>query len=247
MKTAKKQIILITLMVSIIFFNLSSNNRPLAKKIGKMRNMQTLTLNSFEKPGEWSAKFSKHAVKIYDTANKKYIINKNKCAWRQFDGKPLGMIATNENKVFAVKASFYRKWYNWIEIIPKKPLRMEGRVKTIDFWVWGGNFNYHIEASLIDYKGFRHIIPIGKINHAGWRNFRFRVPSKIPQEENFIPKLKTLKFEKFIIQAELTARKKDFYVYFDRILYQTDMYIERFDGDGLVKQGRKAGWIPAQK
>ena len=47
--------------------------------------------------------------------------------------------------------------------------------------------------------------------------------------------------------ADPGERAEGFYVYFDRMQIQTDIYIERFDGDDLVKDGQKKGWIPKQQ
>jgi len=128
-----------------------------------------------------------------------------------------------------------------------KPLPMIGKVEAIDVWVWGGNFQWRLELHLLDYLGYKHVIDAGWLNFVGWRNIRLSVPRHIPQGEKYVPRLKTLRFEKFVLLANPGEREDIFYVYFDRMQIQSDVYMERFDGDDLVEQGFKAGWMPKQE
>lgn len=237
-----------TVLIVLVAFILYVGDSPLrAMKPARTKIVQTFVLDSFEKPGDWLAAFSPFFAKKYDKGKKMYMLDNTKCAAKVFDGKPWGIKSKEEKKVLAVKASFDRKSYNWVEVYPKIPLSIRGRCESIDVWVWGGNFRYRLEVHLKDYLGFKHVVNVGWLNYIGWRNLRIKVPLHIPQSENYIPKLKVLKFIKFVMWADPGERAEGFYVYFDRMQIQTDIYIERFDGDDLVKDGQKKGWIPKQQ
>ena len=79
-----------------------------------------------------------------------------------------------------VHAKFDRKSYNYIEIIPAakdssgklqpKAIPIPGRVRSIDMWVWGANYNYTLDAHLRDYQGIDHVLHLGSLQFAGWKN-----------------------------------------------------------------------------
>jgi hypothetical protein len=221
----------------------------------KSKNVQSFVFDSFEDPGTWRADFSLFAVKKYNKDTKQYELDKDKCGWTNVIGKPWGLTQETEtNRCLAVKASFDRKGYNWIEVYPvgkdangnigRRPMPTKGRVEYIDVWVWGGSFNYRLEVHLLDYLGHKHIIDAGWLNYIGWKSLRLAVPPHLPQTERYIPALKVLKFEKFVILSHPGERPDNFYVYFDRMQIQTDIFLDRFDGDDLIERGYDSGWIP---
>lgn len=214
----------------------------------RTQNIQTYVLTSFEKVANWNVQFSRFTAKMYKPGTG-WVEDSKKNQMRVFKGKPWGLEfrhITGEQNVLGVKASFDRKGYNHIQIIPKAPIPMEGLVKEIDLWVWGGNFKYRLEIQLIDYKGYVHTLDCGWLNYIGWRNIRIKVPAYIPQGEKYIPRLKTLRFKGFKLLSHPAERNDIFYVYFDRMQIQTDVFLSRFDGDKLVKEA-PADWMPRQK
>ncbi|HOX92192.1 MAG TPA: flagellar filament outer layer protein FlaA [Spirochaetales bacterium] len=153
---------------------------------------------------------------------------------------------------------FDRKEYNWVDIVPGTKtgtgadvkyspveLPLPGRVRMLDMWIWSGNFNYYIEAYIRDYTGIVHIIPLGELNHVGWRNFRANLPGSIPQSKKFLPKKEGLTFVKFRIwsrptevaavptRADSPAYEKAIYFYFDHLKVLTDTFESLYDGDSL--------------
>ncbi|HSV57113.1 MAG TPA: flagellar filament outer layer protein FlaA, partial [Magnetospirillaceae bacterium] len=125
-------------------------------------------------------------------------------------------------------------------------LPIPGRVSMIDMWIWSGNFHYFLEVFLRDYKGIVHTIPMGDLNHVGWRNFRVNVPTGIPQVKRFLPKLEGLTLVKFRIWtrpteavavpagADAPDHEKAVIFYFDQLRVLTDTYEQMFDGDALT-------------
>lgn len=159
-----------------------------------------------------------------------------------------------------IRGSFDRRGYNFIEIIPAKeatdkdpentliktdengkkwvhnPITLRGRAKTFDVWVWGANFNYYMEVHLEDYLGIVHVLPLGELLYSGWRNLSVNIPPYIPQYGAHIPRIKPLKFVKFVVWTKPSEVVNDFYVYLDQIKVLTDLFESRYDGDELEEE-----------
>jgi len=259
MKRSKKVIACAAGMpLLLVFLLVSAGALTSRQKSGKRtKNMQSIVINSFEKgERQWDARFSQFYSKKWDKAANKYVIDRDKCAVTNFVGKPWGVrTETNTNQCLALKGGFDRKGYNVIEVFPVKnkndkkvaPIAMAGKVENIHVWVWGGNFKWRLEMHLEDYRGYRHRVDMGWLDYVGWRNLRVDVPDRIPQAEKYIPRTKNLSLVKFALYAHPAERPDVFYVFFDRIKIHTDIYMSRFDGDELVKQGMKKDWMPSPK
>ena len=170
-------------------------------------------------------------------------------------------LARAQKFVLGVKAQFIKKSFNWIEIIPftnktdildkngvpnadrinlttntnrqDYPVFFNGIAKSIDLWVWGGNYGYWLEFYLQDHKGFLHRLPAGDIRFIGWRNMIIQIPHYIPQTENYVPFIKPLRMKMMKLWAYPSERVDQFFCYFDYMRVQTDIYRERFSGDDL--------------
>lgn len=161
---------------------------------------------------------------------------------------PTGLHGANREgadyQSLGIKARFDRQGFNYLEIVPVKenengekvptPIDIPGRVKSLDTWVWGSQYNFYVQVQLQDYTGITWTLDLGDINYTGWRNLRVEIPSYIPQSEQYIPHLKNLKLVKLILWTRPTERVADFYVYFDNIKVVSDIYESRFDGDDLT-------------
>ena len=64
--------------------------------------------------------------------------------------------------VLGINGAFVRQGYNQIELIPgtgsgdnfvAKAIPLPGRVQTLDFWVWGSNYDYYVELHFRDFQG----------------------------------------------------------------------------------------------
>jgi hypothetical protein len=205
----------------------------------------------------WKARFSRYA-KPTDPMQELSPPDPKACALNYVEARPLGLpqeMDAKQKYALGIKAEFIKKGYNWIEILPVKasnsivgsdgkpneavegtpmPIELAGIVKSLDMWVWGGNYKYWLEFYLQDYKGFLHRLPAGDIAFIGWRNMRTKVPDDIPQAEVHVPFLKSLKLQMVKLWAYPTERVDQFYCYFDYMQVQTDVYQERFNGDDLA-------------
>ena len=147
-------------------------------------------------------------------------------------------------QVLGFNSAFDRQGYNSIEIIPietidgnmeENPLPLPGRVKYLDVWVWGSDYDYYAEVHIRDFNGVVHVLNLGTLNYTGWKNLRVSIPSYIPQGTYYAPFLKTLELVKFVIWTRPTENVANNFCYVDQVKILTDIFITRFDGDNLTR------------
>jgi len=160
---------------------------------------------------------------------------KEKSAVKRYDYVPEGLGTSKEDskQSLGIKAAFSRKGYNWIDIFPKADKakgKFPGTVKSIDMWVWGGNFFYNLEIVIEDFRGYRYSLPMGDLQYFGWRNKNVQIPPSIPQDEPYAPRTKGLRFNKFRIYSTPGERVDRFHCFFDYFKIVTDAYKEQYDG-----------------
>jgi hypothetical protein len=63
-----------------------------------------------------------------------------------------------------------------------------------------------------------------------------QIPDNIPQAEMHVPFLKSLSLQMIKLWSYPTERVDQFYCYFSYLQVQTDVYIERFNGDDLANK-----------
>jgi hypothetical protein len=164
-----------------------------------------------------------------------------------------------EAKSLGLQGSFDRKGWNWIDVYPTHAdgdgaaieIPLLGRTRFIDLWVWGSNLDYTLEAYIRDNQGIIHMIPMGSLRYAGWRNLRVEVPAGIKMVSNVLPRsTHNTSFVKFRVWTNPTERtyvdlERDpngkitklipFYVYFAQLKVLTDVYETVYDGDLLAE------------
>jgi len=148
-------------------------------------------------------------------------------------------------KCLGIHGKFDRQAYNYIEIIPAakndkgelvpKAIDLPGRVKAIDLWAWGSNYDYSLEVHLRDYQGIEHTLQLGSLQYAGWKNLHTRVPSSIPQARRYLPKRRNLQITELVLWTRPEEKVSNFYLYIDQIKILTDLFESRFDGDNLIE------------
>jgi hypothetical protein len=154
-----------------------------------------------------------------------------------------------ELKSLGIWGNFDRRGYNWIDIYPTggggeaegdggedapTPIPMPGRSQIVDVWVWGSNLNYQLEAYVQDFRGITHVLPMGSIHFAGWKNMKVSIPKTIPQGKRVLPRLESLTFVKFRIWTGPTEPVNNFYIYFDQLKLLTDTFETHYDGEDLA-------------
>lgn len=200
----------------------------------KTLNMETRILEDFDNPEEskWIVRGSKFSAEGFPKIAFPVAI-------------PDALFIDDEQKseedykVMGVRGSFDRKGYNYIEFIPDRTdeegnyigITIPGNSDFIDLWVWGSNYDYYLEAHLLDFKGFPHVLPLGSLKYNGWKNLKVEISPNIPQAATYAPHLKELRLVKLVLWTRPDENVADFFIYFDQIKVLTDVFVTRFDGD----------------
>jgi hypothetical protein len=201
-------------------------------------NLQSKVVFSFDEPAgeiQWIVQGSKFATKDFPQAT---IV-------RAWPDSLYGRDPEQKNLFsLGIHCRFDRKGYNYIEIIPAKkgsdgklvptPVQLPGRVKNIDLWVWGSNYNYLMDVHLRDYEGVDRVLHLGSLAFSGWKNLSVTVTGNIPQARRHIPRFQGLDLTKIVIWTTPTEKVDDYYVFLDDVKVLTDLYETRFDGDNLA-------------
>jgi len=150
-------------------------------------------------------------------------------------------------RVLGAQAAFDRTGYNSLEFIPvaqnqagelqPAPIKLPGRVKTVDLWVWGSNYDYYMEAHVRDFNGRVHVLRLGGIKFVGWQNLSAHIPSYVPQAGGYVTSggfIKNLELVKLVLWTRPEENVSGFNVYIDQIKILTDTFVTRFDGDKLA-------------
>jgi hypothetical protein len=201
-------------------------------------NIETVLIEDFDNPDaerQWIVRGSE----FVDTAKLEYGHIK---AWP--DSLFGRNVSKEDLKCFGIRAGFVRRGYNYLEIIPVKkgedgkevhaPVILQGNVKSMDIWVWGSNYNYYLEAHILDSEGIPHTLSFGNLNFAGWKNLSARVSLSIPQSKRHLLQEEQIRLMKFVLWTRPQEKVAEFYVYLDHIKILTDTYSLRFDGDELA-------------
>ncbi len=201
----------------------------------KTENLVSVVLDDFDTPDQsnWVVVGSKFATEgfpkmAFPTAWPEALYGANK------EGK--------DYKVLGVWGKFDRQGYNYIELIPDRKnedgeyigIPIPGRVKMLDVWVWGSQYDYYMEAHVMDYRGFTHVLNLGSLKYEGWRNLKALIPVSIPQGRKYVPQIEPLSLMKLVIWTRPQEKVDNFYIYVDYVKILTDTFITRFDGESLA-------------
>ncbi len=232
MKPGPRAFLLVTLPLLLLF------PAAFAAADDATLDLQSVVVSSFDDPNEtqWIVQGSKFATKDFPQAQ----------PVKAWPDSLFGRNPKNQNSLLAlgVHSRFDRKGYNYVEIIPAKkgpdgklapaPLVLPGRVRMIDLWVWGANYNYTLDVHLRDFQGIDRVLHAGSLMFAGWKNMSVTVTGNIPQSRRYLPQFQPLELTKLVIWTHPTEKVDDFYVFLDQLKVLTDLGRTRFDGDDLA-------------
>ncbi|MCG8453961.1 MAG: flagellar filament outer layer protein FlaA [Spirochaetales bacterium] len=160
--------------------------------------------------------------------------------------------------VLGINGAFVRQGFNQIELIPgtgtgenfvARPLPMPGRVRMLDFWVWGSNYDFYVETHFQDYRGMAYTLkPVrveqrrepGSIKFVGWKNMFVEMPHYIRQAMNYKPELANVSLSKLVFSTHPEENVSNFYIYVDHLKVLTDMHESYYDGFDLTSPDRVA-------
>ncbi len=158
--------------------------------------------------------------------------------------------------VLGINGAFTRQGYNDLELVPglgsgddfvAKAIPLPGRVQTLDFWVWGSNYDYYVELHFRDFQGMPHVLTPyrnenlrepGSIKFVGWKNLFITMPNYIKQSVNYKPSLASLSLSKIVFTTHPSEIVSDFYIYVDHLKVLSDMHESNFDGADLSTPAR---------
>ena len=194
------------------------------------QRLQEVSISKFEDSGFW---------RVYMPIDQGVIES------RRFEGGPndkeplpeeeaIG-IATPDEYVLGVKASFFRRGNAELYIQPIRPLQVPGITKTISVWVVGRNFNHRLSVVVGDYFGNVNVLDMGKLNFSGWKELTVAVPPTIVQRDFHYNDRMGLQILGFMIDPDLMETYGTYYVYLDGLRVLTDLFAEESrDPDDMV-------------
>jgi hypothetical protein len=227
----KRALILAILVLSavVLFAQQDADPEGLGRDTAQQQ-LQEVSISKFEDSGFW---------RVYMPIDQGVIES------RRFEGSPndktilpeeeaLG-IATPDDYVLGVKASFFRRGNSEIYVQPIRPLQIPGITKTISMYVVGRNFNHRLSVVVADYFGNVNILDMGKLNFSGWKQMTVAVPPTIVQRDYHYNDRMGLQIIGFIIDPDLMETYGTYYVYFDDLRAYTDLFAEESrDPDDMV-------------
>ncbi len=194
------------------------------------QNIQEISVNRFEDPGFW---FSSIPVD-------RGIVSHRRILGGPADKEPIAAevaagIEAVDDYVIGVRADFYRRGETQISLRPIRPIHVPGIVKTLSVWVVGRNMNHHLSLVVEDYFGNVRVLPMGRLNHTGWRLMTVAVPPGLRMQDPHFPTESGLKVRGFLIDSDIDESYGTFYVYFDDMRAVTDLFAEQSrDPDDMV-------------
>lgn len=194
------------------------------------QNLQEISVDRFEDPGFW----------ISSIAADRGLVMHRRIAGGPADKEPIAAevaagIEPVDDNVIGVRTDFYRRGSATISLRPVRPIPVPGIVKTISLWVAGRNFNHHLSIVVEDYFGNVNVLPMGRLNHTGWRQMTVAVPPTIRQRNPHYNTETGLRIRGLVIDANIEEAFGTFYVYFDDMRAVTDLFGEESrDPDDMV-------------
>ncbi|MBN2441027.1 MAG: flagellar filament protein FlaA [Spirochaetales bacterium] len=130
--------------------------------------------------------------------------------------------------VLGVKVQFYKRAVTSFAIYPVRPIPIEGITKRISVWIAGRNFRHTLNIIVEDYFGVRHELTLGQLTFRGWQKLSVTIPGTIVQDEHHFTSRSGLKIVGFSIDCDLMESYGTFYMYFDDISAETDLFAEEY-------------------
>ncbi|MFP4113325.1 MAG: flagellar filament outer layer protein FlaA [Spirochaetota bacterium] len=229
-----KRVLLLTILIAGTAMLLGAQQaEPEAADLGQdtaQQLLQEVSVSKFEDSGFW---------RVYMPIDQGVIES------RRFEGGPADKeplpeeeeigIATPDEFVLGVKASFFRRGNAEIYVQPIRPLQVPGIAKTISVWVVGRNFNHRLNVVVADYFGNVNVLNMGTLNFSGWKEMTVAVPPTLVQRDYHYNDRMGIQILGFMIEPALLETYGTYYVYFDGLRVLTDLFAEESrDEDDMV-------------
>ncbi len=229
-----KKIVAVTVFLALVAFPVFAQDTPAQPgALGvdtAQQNLQEVSVNRFEDPGFW----------ISSIPADRGLIMHRRVAGGPADKEPIPSeeaagIEPVDDFVIGVRTDFYRRGSATLSLRPVRPIAIPGIVKTISVWVVGRNFNHRLSLVVEDFFGNINVLPMGRLNHTGWRQMTVAIPPTIRQRNPHYNTETGLKVLGLVIDAAIEEAYGTFYVYFDDMRAVTDLFGEDIrDPDDMV-------------
>ena len=150
------------------------------------RSIETFVMDDFDSAGEQNYLYDGKAYSWDWAINSSRFVAEGYPKQNYFNGAPNSLRqllkgTDKELKALGIQTADNRKGDNWFEVYPTKDdkafeIPFTGIVSTIDFWVWGSNYNYYIELLVRDASGTVRVLPAGSLAFHGWKNIIVNIP-----------------------------------------------------------------------
>ena len=192
------------------------------------QNIKEIPIRSFEDEGFWAGRFSRDNGTIL-TRTRISAGSEAKNPIPRLEG---GDASANQDiNILGVRINFKRRSIGEAYIVPRRPVPIEGTVKTVSLWVAGRNTNHVLKLVVKELtgkgkrKGKRAELIMGKLNFLGWKKLTATIPPSLKQRDFQHSDLGTgLLIESFKIETSLDDSIGNFYVYFDDLRATTDLF-----------------------
>lgn len=134
--------------------------------------------------------------------------------------------------VLGAKINFLRRSYSEASIEPPRPIRIPGFSKKISVWVLGRNAGHKLFVVVRDMRDRVFRVPVGNLRFSGWRKMEVLIPDDAFIDQREIPGLTTyyrprgVTFEGFFIEFAPLEAIGTYYVYFDNLRFDSNIYHE---------------------
>ena len=195
------------------------------------RSIETFVMDDFDSAGEQNYLYDGKAYSWDWAINSSRFVAEGYPKQNYFNGAPNSLRqllkgTDKELKALGIQTAYNRKGDNWFEVYPTKDdkafeIPFTGIVSTIDFWVWGSNYNYYIEL---------RVLPAGSLAFHGWRNIIINIPSWIQQQSHLRSGPTSMSFVGFRIRSDAEEYVDDFMIFFDQLKYTSNSLSFIYDG-----------------
>lgn len=194
------------------------------EKEGNNKNIQEYVIDSFEVDSHWKA------VVSTDFGFSTLRLIPGAPADKEKQKKDLSDKSDfPDEKVLGLKVDFVKRAFDEILIKPDVPIQVRGVVKSVSFWTIGRLYNHSISLLFTTYSGQKLIIPVGTMNHYGWKKMEVQIPESILQIDPNYPCYGGMEFNGFLIDLDAMEIRGDYYIYFDDLRITSDIALESYN------------------
>ncbi|MFP4066812.1 MAG: flagellar filament outer layer protein FlaA [Spirochaetaceae bacterium] len=230
----RRAVLFIIVAVAVTGIVFAQNNDTQPEDLGAdtaQQALQEVSISRFEDPGFW---------KVYVPADQG-VTTHQRMEGAPADKEPISEeeeadLVIQDEFVLGVKTEFFPpRQSSSIYIQASRPLAVPGIAKTLSVWVVGRNFNHRLSVVIRDFQGRMSVLNMGRLNFSGWRQLSAPIPPDIEQRDIHYSDQGGIEVIGFVIEPDLLETYGSYYVYFDDLRAQTDLFTEESrDPDDMV-------------